>query len=868
MTTKIKLPGQLVTVVKRSRRLLSSPRFDRFYPIIAALLLFATSFSWAIQGARLNLGNADQLSSPYLFENSQTFHNALFPSQHTFLLKWPLFWVVKFFGFTSGSLNAATVFVALATVAALAYIIYRIDRRPLVFGTLWLGLASVLLLVPAQPYAGGLLPVNLAMLTTRNIEYILYILILALLARSYKLRSWYFWIATALLALLIMSDKLFMTLSLGGALLALIGYALAKGWKMVGFAVNWLAASVIATLAAAFGLGIIQSLKLTHIAGQSGTVGPYALINSLHDGALAFLYGALSLFTNLGANPAYDATVVRDIPHHFASGLFSAGGLGYLVNIVLCLAGLIAVVIVLRRGFIHNRLGEDRLDTSSRLAIALIWSLAAGVVAFIVTMHYYAVDARYLGLGLFTLFISTAVYARRHAVKQSLIAVAAVVLMVGILSGFTSAQHTYHKEQAALDSTNQRNSLIAQALGHHHTASLVGDYWRVLPIKQQLQKNHQSVMPLGGCSDFRSSLTSNAWKANLHQSFAYLLTFDVSLTDFPHCSLDDVVKAYGRPNSSALIAGTIKSPKELLLFYDQGEHVVKPFSAAAAQRPPASVVPVALDDLPSPKCSKPVTMTIVAHEDDDLLFTNPDLVHDVQAGRCVRTVYITAGDAGHDSFYWLGREQGSQAAYSTMFGEKDVWVQRIVELAPNKFIVVDSPLGNPRVTLVFMHLPDGNLHGDGFAAAGNQSLAKLDSGRISTISSVDKQSAYSSDELQSALSQLMDYFQPAEIHTQANYLGHQFQDHSDHLAAGRFVQRAYDQYEEQHFAHKAMVPIKFYLGYPGHELGGNVYGADLEAKKAAFLAYGGFDGGVCHSEFSCLNDPAYGAYLVRQHEAP
>ena len=39
-------------------------------------------------------------------------------------------------------------------------------------------------------------------------------------------------------------------------------------------------------------------------------------------------------------------------------------------------------------------------------------------------------------------------------------------------------------------------------------------------------------------------------------------------------------------------------------------------------------------------------LNIVAHEDDDLLFTNPDELTSIRAGFPVRTVFITAGDAG------------------------------------------------------------------------------------------------------------------------------------------------------------------------------------------------------------------------------
>ena len=39
-------------------------------------------------------------------------------------------------------------------------------------------------------------------------------------------------------------------------------------------------------------------------------------------------------------------------------------------------------------------------------------------------------------------------------------------------------------------------------------------------------------------------------------------------------------------------------------------------------------------------------MQIVAHPDDDLLFQSPDLLHDVVGGKCVRTVFVTAGERG------------------------------------------------------------------------------------------------------------------------------------------------------------------------------------------------------------------------------
>src|SRR6476469_8273274 len=72
-------------------------------------------------------------------------------------------------------------------------------------------------------------------------------------------------------------------------------------------------------------------------------------------------------------------------------------------------------------------------------------------------------------------------------------------------------------------------------------------------------------------------------------------------------------------------------------------------------------------------CPAGATLNVVAHEDDDILFQSPDLLHTVQSGRCVRTVYFTAGDNGESRTYWSGREIGVQAAYASMAGVANSW---------------------------------------------------------------------------------------------------------------------------------------------------------------------------------------------------
>ena len=82
----------------------------------------------------------------------------------------------------------------------------------------------------------------------------------------------------------------------------------------------------------------------------------------------------------------------------------------------------------------------------------------------------------------------------------------------------------------------------------------------------------------------------------------------------------------------------------------------------------------------------PRDLQIVAHEDDDVIFMNPDIRNDIKAGHTVRTVFVTAGNVcpdgkgtcapmgpfDTDTKYWQSRERGALAAYATMAGKVNV----------------------------------------------------------------------------------------------------------------------------------------------------------------------------------------------------
>ena len=316
---------------------------------------------------------------------------------------------------------------------------------------------------------------------------------------------------------------------------------------------------------------------------------------------------------------------------------------------------------------------------------------------------------------------------------------------------------------------------------------------------------------------------------------------------------------YGRPNSSFLIAGSLAQPKELLLFYDQGIEKNVPKDRPIEQET-SSVLPIPLNQLPHTQCPAGHTvMNIVAHQDDDLLFLSPDLAHDIKKGNCVRTIYITSGDSGIDSSYWLSREQGSQAAYSTMTGLKSPWIQRVVIVANHEYIRVSNPQKNGYISLISLRLPDGNLKGQGFSASHYESLSKLESGKIGSIRSVTGQSVFTSAQLTNVLALLINTYKPSEIHTQAtDNFG--LNDHSDHMAVGRYVREAYQEVSSQ-----TPASIRYYLGYSARQMPVNVTGSDLQEKQTAFLAYSQFDDAVCQSLEQCKTTLTYNAYLSRQY---
>ncbi|MEZ0490660.1 PIG-L family deacetylase [Kineococcus sp. TBRC 1896] len=275
---------------------------------------------------------------------------------------------------------------------------------------------------------------------------------------------------------------------------------------------------------------------------------------------------------------------------------------------------------------------------------------------------------------------------------------------------------------------------------------------------------------------------------------------------------------------------------------------------AAAAGNPATVATDAVT------CPAGAVAAVVAHPDDDLFFQNPDVLTSVRAGECVRTTYVTAGDGGEagSTWYWQSRRAGLQAAYAQMAGVADRWTTTTRAFAGRTAEVATLDAA-PRVSLVFLQLPDGNLQGQGFATYGYQSLQKLWQGDLPALQTIDGTQSYSLDDLVATIGAVVTS-QGATVVRTLDYTGDYGEgDHSDHYTVGYLTRLA-----QQRSAPGTR--LVGYYGYPGADLPANVEGTALDEKWSAYLQYARWDWKECPTRAACsAPGRPEAAWMQRRH---
>jgi hypothetical protein len=270
-------------------------------------------------------------------------------------------------------------------------------------------------------------------------------------------------------------------------------------------------------------------------------------------------------------------------------------------------------------------------------------------------------------------------------------------------------------------------------------------------------------------------------------------------------------------------------------------------------------------------------MFFVAHEDDDLLFLNPDIDDAFAAGKYVTTVYLTAGsctgDVGEGAYY-LTREAGELEAYAHLAGVANEWTlttQPIRELRLT---------AQPRISLVFFRLPASKSEaGDVCDLAATNLRGLWNDGQAEpslAMTSLDDANSYTRSQLIAALTGLIRRWHPTLIETldASGLFGGgddpsgrlitypslggacYYYDHSDHFYSAVFAGEASEGYADPH-------TLARHRGYNSANEAANVTGADLTTKAAVFQAYAQHDAFILSPPYIGLYQP----WLERQYDA-
>lgn len=278
---------------------------------------------------------------------------------------------------------------------------------------------------------------------------------------------------------------------------------------------------------------------------------------------------------------------------------------------------------------------------------------------------------------------------------------------------------------------------------------------------------------------------------------------------------------------------------------------------------PAPVPTVAPPTSPASQLCEtgPTLLSVWAHPDDDIIFANPTISDAIAAGECVRTVFLTAGDAGKGSDYMQARELGILRAYNAMRGQEGLWHADEIVLDSGLRVRRLTPDGDPRISVFYARLPDGNISDGGYSTTGFATLSKLFDGAVGSVTPVGSGPAVTREQLVASLREIADAVRPARTLTHIPR-GSAFTagDHPDHSVVGSLMREALGPDPE------VGPGIRYFVGYPSAGLPANVDGAVLDMKVDTYRIYTQQDKVIrCSDRDGCLKTRKFGEWLQRSY---
>jgi LmbE family N-acetylglucosaminyl deacetylase len=255
-------------------------------------------------------------------------------------------------------------------------------------------------------------------------------------------------------------------------------------------------------------------------------------------------------------------------------------------------------------------------------------------------------------------------------------------------------------------------------------------------------------------------------------------------------------------------------------------------------------------------------LQVVAHEDDDLFFMNPDIDRAIASGAPTVTVYLTAGQGTGDgrtpAERARNRQRGVQNAYAAMAGvyDSDDRSQDEWDGAPwwvgGKIVERYTLRARSNIQLVFVNLPDGAL-ADLYAGRPQGTIVPVDQHNVAVAQS------YQRSDVVAVLRAIIRALRPTVLRTQDADPDRRRQfrpDHTDHVAAAQFCREAAAGYNSPYYAVS-------YRNYNIIDAPPNL-GINASRRKVAFLRqYARYDARVRNLMVSHSSDES--AWVARMY---
>lgn len=224
------------------------------------------------------------------------------------------------------------------------------------------------------------------------------------------------------------------------------------------------------------------------------------------------------------------------------------------------------------------------------------------------------------------------------------------------------------------------------------------------------------------------------------------------------------------------------------------------------------------------------TLSFVAHQDDDLLFMNPDIVSDVQVREPTWITYLTAGNLAPGPagmVYADQRIQGARAAWARAAGVTNpTWTFRLLSVGGRT--LASNRLDNVNLVFTFINAANGPDNGD---------LYRMWTDPAFVAQPIDGRSAYTGKQFIAMLRALIDYVQLDFLRVQ-DPAGEEMNGHIDHAYGGRFALAANS--ADGVIARRADT----YFDYVTAQMPENFWGYWRNEKLAIWNAYKPFDSQV------------------------